>query len=165
MDCSVIGCLEPAAELGWCPRHFDRLGVPLTDAERFARFVRVDPETGCHVWTGSTSRIGYGYFRIAGRARLAHRVAWRLAFGSLPDELDHVCRRRNCVNVAHLEAVSRSENMRRAYAAVPRKGSPRSTGFCRKGHRLTPVPAGRLVCHPCRSSAQRTRRAAAREGG
>ncbi len=54
--------------------------------------------------------------------------------GSLPDslEIDHICRNRRCVNPAHLEAVSRSENQRRGSASrlVGQK-------VCRRGHPQT----------------------------
>jgi len=56
-------------------------------------------------WAG-TSKYG---------SRFAHRVAWVKANGPVPDDLDldHLCRNRACINVEHLEPVTRSENLRR----------------------------------------------------
>lgn len=43
---------------------------------------------------------------------LAHRVAWVIANGQIPDGLtiDHLCRTRRCVNPAHLRLLTNVEN-------------------------------------------------------
>jgi hypothetical protein len=74
-----------------------------------------DAET-CVLWTGPVNRGGYGVTRIGNTTTSAHRLAWIKANGPLSDELevDHLCRNRLCVNLEHLEPVTRSENTRRA---------------------------------------------------
>jgi hypothetical protein len=65
-------------------------------------------DTRCWVWTGHVhQRSGYGRFRLQGRVVEAHRASYLLLVGEIaPDlELDHLCRRRACVNPNHLEAV------------------------------------------------------------
>ncbi|MFF4531456.1 HNH endonuclease signature motif containing protein [Streptomyces sp. NPDC001407] len=49
----------------------------------------------------------------------AHRTAYSLMVGEVPDglQIDHLCRNALCVNPAHLEPVTPSENIRRAVAA------------------------------------------------
>lgn len=76
--------------------------------------VRAD---GCWEWTATVSG-GYGSVWWQGRHRVAHRVVWELLVGPIPGEprrtvLDHLCRRRTCVNPAHLQVVSQSVNTRR----------------------------------------------------
>jgi hypothetical protein len=97
-------------------RTLDLERVEPADAGRFARFVNTD---GCHVWTGARSSSGYGVFKVNGTALLAHRVAYVIANGPIPDGLviDHTCGNRRCVRPSHLEAVSSGENTRRARAA------------------------------------------------
>ncbi len=81
-------------------------------AERFWAKVRVEPGTDCYIWTGALDKYGYGAFKVADGARKAHRVAWALVHGRVPDHLtlDHVCRDHACVNPAHMELVTLEEN-------------------------------------------------------
>lgn len=100
---------------------------------RFLRKIRfgcVGPmETDCWLWTG-TALNGYGQFRW-GKMRKAHRVAYELLVGPIPDgkELDHLCRVTRCVNPLHLEPVSRRENAMRGVG---------SKTHCSQGHEFTP---------------------------
>lgn len=70
---------------------------------------------GCWLWTASAAPGGYGKMGVAGRTVSAHRVAYELFIGSIPDglEIDHLCRNKRCVNPAHLDVVTRAENERR----------------------------------------------------
>jgi hypothetical protein len=81
---------------------------------RFAAKFTVD-DAGCWVWTGEKVQGGYGRFSIGGRKFLSHRVAYMARVGPIPTglDLDHLCRNRACANPAHLEPVTRSENMKR----------------------------------------------------
>lgn len=92
--------------------------------------------TDCWLWTGSTAglRGGYGAFRVDGKNRLAHRVAYELSRGPIPHGMtvDHLCRVRSCVNPDHLELVSLAENVRRS------RSSNASKKRCANGHRFTP---------------------------
>lgn len=97
----------------------------MTLAERFWAKVDQDgpvppdrPDLGpCWLWTAAQDTHGYGVIGILGTAvDKAHRVAYRLLVGPIPDglELDHLCRVRHCVRPTHLEPVTHAENMRRA---------------------------------------------------
>lgn len=111
--------------------------------ERMRQRIAVDPTTGCHVWTGWKTSKGYGGITLPGKLKeLAHRVAYELANGPIPDglQLDHLCRNRSCCNPDHLEAVTSSENTARGWAARREAHGgqlvPRAT-HCRKGHEYT----------------------------
>ena len=120
--CTVCGQRALARKL--CSRHYERLmkyGSPTgqpqrpTATERFAAKLSINPETGCWEWTGQLNRHGYGRFSVDDKLTYAHRFAYAMAKGAIPDELelDHLCRNRRCANPFHLEAVTRIENMRR----------------------------------------------------
>ena len=84
---------------------------------------KVDTRNGpdgddCDIWTGALSSEGYGNFTVGAHTVRAHRVAYMIAFGEVPNDLflDHVwpiCRYRICYNEWHLEPVNNQENTRR----------------------------------------------------
>lgn len=83
-------------------------------------WLRVDRREDCWVWLGAVTRSGrggspYGRLRVAGKHYVAHRVAYIIEVGPIPDglELDHLCRNTLCVRPDHLEAVTHEENMAR----------------------------------------------------
>jgi hypothetical protein len=61
-------------------------------------------ESGCLEWTGSLNKDGYGRLRINGREKTAHRRAWELLRGEIPDGLlvCHTCDNRSCIAIDHL---------------------------------------------------------------
>jgi hypothetical protein len=79
--------------------------------ERIQRKYEVN-KAGCWVWNGPVFN-GYGYMKVAGRVRGAHRVSYELFVGAVPEglQLDHLCRNRACLNPAHLEPVTMVENV------------------------------------------------------
>ena len=114
---------------------------------------------GCWLWIGSVNENGYGTVgRWRGPQRRAHRAFYELLVGPIPDglDLDHLCRVRRCVNPAHLEPVTRSENLRRSVRSMRL--------VCKKGHPLTPENTrvksdGRRRCRTCQREADRRREA------
>src|SRR5690242_18719570 len=80
---------------------------------RFLAKIKVNPESGCHEWQAYTDRDGYGCFWIKPTNYRAHRVAYELFVGPIPEGLviDHLCRNRSCVNPAHLEPKTDLENL------------------------------------------------------
>jgi hypothetical protein len=100
---------------------------------RLERLSIPEPNTGCFLWLGSVTRRGYATMTLNRKTQLAHRIAYEAVYGSIPEGLhiDHRCRVRCCINPAHLEAVTITENNRRAFAvAAPR---PLKT-HCKQGH-------------------------------
>lgn len=82
---------------------------------------------GCWVWTGSVNAHGYAKAKLRGSTFLVHRYTYEKVFGPLDEDatIDHLCdRHRNCVNPAHMEPVSRSENSTRASSRRWHEGEP-----------------------------------------
>lgn len=98
----------------------------------FGRHTAADP-SGCLLWVGSRTHLGYGSFKFNDRTACAHRVAWMLARGPIPVDLevDHLCRNRACVNVEHMELVSHAVNMHRGNAPA---GLNKRKTHCLRGH-------------------------------
>lgn len=109
--------------------------------ERFMAKVDRSPEhNGCWLWTAVIDHGGYGRIKLSRARKMAgaHRVAYELFKGQIPDglDLDHLCRNRRCVNPEHLEPVSRRENALRGVAPMIQV---HLSGKCKNGlHDLTP---------------------------
>ena len=146
--CDVDGCGKRHFGHGLCSAHYylwrkhgDPLikmgtgSIPQPLEPRFWAKVDKDGPNGCWVWTAHLSG-GYDRFHVApGRAEaLAHRFAWQLIRGVIPDglELDHLCRNRACCNPDHLEPVTHRKNMVRSPIAVP--GIHAAKTHCIHGH-------------------------------
>lgn len=87
---------------------------------RFWAQVETRP-SGCAVWTGYTIWNGYGLMMLDGKTTTVHRIAYQARHGVTlrRDQLvDHLCRNRLCVNVAHLEVVTNRENCVRGAASL-----------------------------------------------
>ena len=103
----------------------------------------------CWLWHGARGKEGYGLISRSSR-KVAHRVVWEQEFGPVPDGqvLDHVCRRRHCVNPMHLDPVTQSTNERRkSWRTRTRRVQCRFGHDLRKHGRLT--PEGGKVCREC----------------
>lgn len=92
--------------------------VRKTVEERFWEKV-AKRDSGCWEWIGAKHGAGdcdYGQLRVNGHNVSALKVSYQIAHGKpVPEglELDHLCRNHLCVNPAHLEPVTRQENIRR----------------------------------------------------
>ncbi len=122
-------------------------------------------DSGCWVWLRGKSN-GYGVVNVGGKEqRKAHRVAWELVHGPVPDglELDHLCRNESCINPGHLEAVTHRENCQRGL-----RGDLHHATHCPNGHEYQQDtvyvrPNGTRQCKPCRNERKARYRARLRE--
>jgi hypothetical protein len=142
--CSVEDCQRVYRSRGLCSSHYNRrmrageleiVQPQRPDDERF--WSSVDAEGDCWEWTGSLHPSGYGQFRAKGKKMWrAHRYAWTELVGAIPRgmTIDHLCKRRSCVNPDHLEVVTSEENNARSgsFSAV----NARKT-HCKRGHEFT----------------------------
>jgi len=75
---------------------------------------RVKKKDGCWLYPGANNN-GYPTIRVWGKSVYVYRYMYELRVGIIPSDLevDHLCEHRNCVNPAHLEAVTSKVNCER----------------------------------------------------
>jgi len=135
-------------------------GIPANDGREdrdrllpaLDRFLaRVEITEGCWLWRGALS-AGYGGIGVGGKTVRAHRFAYAVLVGPVPEgrHLDLLGRVRNCVNPDHLEPVTPAENIRRGLTG---ENNAVKT-HCPKGHSYDEAntyltPRGWRRCLPC----------------
>ena len=72
---------------------------------------RVEKTSSCWLWTGYKGR--YGYLTFNGERMSAHRLAYTLTKGAIPNGkvVMHTCDNTLCVNPNHLELGSQQDNI------------------------------------------------------
>jgi len=101
-------------------------------------------EVCCHLWTAAVDSKGYGQIKVDGKLALAHRVAWKLEYGRIPDGLIdygwaplcvlHKCDNPLCVNPDHLFLGTHAANMLNMV-----EKNRQARGEQHGGHKLTEV--------------------------
>jgi hypothetical protein len=121
-----------------------------------------DFDLPCRVWTGYKDRDGYGKTTFCGAPRSVHRLVWELTNGPIDADLqiDHRCKRRDCIEVTHLEPVPFRTNWERSDTA---SAVAFRTNHCRAGHDLAEhgyvnPTTGKRCCRTCKQEWQRERR-------
>lgn len=116
----------------------------------------------CWVWTGATNREGYGRFYACRDSFLAHRVAWSITKGDVPQDklVCHHCDNPKCVNPEHLFLGTNHDNMQ-DMTAKGRHPKLQKT-HCPHGHEYTPENtvlrgANQRRCLTCRREGHRAK--------
>lgn len=118
-SCSIDGCEKPKRKRGWCNSHYMnwfRRGDPSkfaprpTPEERF--WSKVNKTESCWIWMGVTNDSGYGLHSVNKVHVRAHRFSWETLVGLIPEgmQIDHQCRKRDCVNPSHLRLATNKQN-------------------------------------------------------
>jgi hypothetical protein len=147
--CTVDGCDRQVGRKGargLCSRHYQRLrdtgsptGTrrPTAEARFFAKVV--ESAAGCWLWTASKTLDGYGSFsgRPGGVTIRSHIWAYEHLIGPVPAglQLDHLCRKRSCVNPWHLDPVTSRVNTLRGDTVQAVNACKER---CKRGHPFTP---------------------------
>lgn len=182
--CSIEGCGAAVQARGLCQRHYDQrrhrgLLSPLPcPRERFWGKVDVselapthNPSLGpCWEWGGCRNRLGYGRVgvKLPRSVQLAHRVAYEMEVGPIPDglELDHLCRNPPCVRPSHLEPVTHRTNMARGNTFG---AANLAKTHCKYGHPFDETntyvtKSGGRMCRSCANQRNRDRYRSLRAG-
>lgn len=176
--CSVATCHDTAVKRGWCNAHYLRwhrhgdVNAPVHPSlhnksvmERF--WTAVDTSGTCHVWTRYRDPHGYGQVRFNGRLAQAHRVAWELAQGPIPTDLQvlHRCDNPPCCRVDHLFLGDPAANVQDMDAKGRRGNYWSLITHCPAGHPYdlenTYMFRGSRKCRTCRREKKRVRPPAA----
>lgn len=165
-ECSIDTCTRPHRARGYCGGHYTRwlhgkdLNVPMrTDPLDVRVRGLIEQGDGCWRWLGHLTSSGYGSIWRGGQHYRAHRVAYEIFVGPIPEGLviDHLCRNRGCVNPAHMEPVTPHENWRRGESVTVKHA--RKT-HCKWGHPFDDAntryrPSGARRCRICHGNEKR----------
>jgi len=136
------------------------VSVPVS--ERF--WTKVNKTESCWLWTGTTDRR-YGTIFNQGRLQKAHRLAWELTFGAIPQGLCvcHKCDVTLCVRPDHLFLGTHAENSQDAAKKGRLNQNHAVKSTCNHGHLFDEkntyfYPDGTRGCRLCRKEEHRLRR-------
>ena len=123
--CSVDGCKKHTHGKGLCTMHYHRVwsgrellapvGTGRGEAFAFLNAAAHHQGDGCLLWPYNvSSNGGYGWIKIKGKYRVAHRLVCQMAHGPAPKEkreAAHKCGVPLCVSPAHVRWATHQENM------------------------------------------------------
>jgi hypothetical protein len=128
--------------------------MDITDSEkqRFrSKYIIADGKDGCYLWQAPLDKDGYGSFYFKKKNRRAHRVAYFMAVGPIPNGMfvDHICRHRNCVKPSHLRLVTPRENALDNSQSISALNARKT--HCKSGHLFDKKYGNQRYCSVCQS--------------
>ena len=125
-NCSIKKCDREAKKRNMCLAHYQRWKDhgecfskrPIVNVKdmmsRFKSKLRRRNKNGCIKWSGWKNENGYGKFSVGNIYKLAHRMAYELFVGKIPEGkfILHKCDVPDCCNVEHLYIGTQEDNMR-----------------------------------------------------
>lgn len=124
-------------------------------------------DSGCWLWSGYCDKNGYSriYDRARKRIEWGHRFSYEFHKGSIPPryEVDHVCQQVNCVNPAHLDAVTKVEHARRTMERLGKDKLHLAAAHLRRSN-MTYAEIAEVLEYSSRTSAHLAVRAAIAKG-
>lgn len=120
--------------------------------ERFYEKFKINDD-GCWIWQASRNDDGYGWFWDSGRERMtrAHRVAWRIHHGAIPEGwvVTHTCDQPSCTNPGHLQLDTQQANLRAAAMRGAKGRDPEEVAEIVRRYRAGESPADLAREHDC----------------
>ena len=106
--------------------------------------------TNCIESKKSITSNGYSRIKIDGKNIQAHRWAWEIVNGKIPNDkvIDHICRNKKCIAVDHLRIVTQQENVMAGLHNIDNRSN------CNQGHPFTKEnimirKSGKRECSKC----------------
>lgn len=134
------------------------------DVVRFNKFVSRPADSNCWLWTGAKMSRGYGTFSIGVKTYRAHRIAYEIAKGPIPEGkfVCHTCDVRDCVNPAHLWIGTVTDNAQDMMRKNRFVNHQTIKTVCKRGHpyageNLIITKKGERACRTCKRIKDRKR--------
>ena len=149
MNCAFTGCGLPRHAHGLCQGHhvqrkagkalrpLKKLHFDPDPKTRISDRYTINPETGCHEWTGLRNAANYGRVLWLGKPYIAHRLSYIAFIGPIPSDgiICHRCDNPACVNPEHLFLGTHKTNAEDKVAKHRHPAQKRT--HCANGHLRT----------------------------